>query len=241
MTLNTNIHRNTMIQILKDIYSDTTIGPVLGFKGGTAAYLFYDLSRFSVDLDFDLLDESKEDYVFEKVGDIIEKYGVFRERYKKRHTLFFMISYAENLQNIKVEINRRKSISKYEIMNLLGISMLVMVREDMFANKLLAMVDRIGKTNRDIFDVWFFLKNNWVFNEEIIRQRSGMSVVGFLQKAIAVLEAMSDKNILSGMGELLNEKQKTWVRTELKNNTLFLLRLAADNENKKQFSNLNNS
>lgn len=36
-----------------------------------------------------------------------------------------------------------------------------MVREDMAAHKMVAMLERIGKTNRDIFDVWFFLKNNW--------------------------------------------------------------------------------
>ncbi|EKD46392.1 MAG: hypothetical protein ACD_67C00250G0003 [uncultured bacterium] len=222
-----------MLQILKDIYADTTIGPVLGFKGGTAAYLFYDLNRFSVDLDFDLLDSSKEDYVFEKIEAILEKYGIFRDKQKKRHTLFFMISYESNLQNVKVEINRRESISKYETKTFLGISMLVMTKEDMFANKLLAMVERIGKTNRDIFDVWFFFKNNWDFNKEIVEQRSGMSSVDFLQKAINVLDAMDGGNILAGLGELLDEKQKVWVKAELKNDALFLLRLAVDSEIRK--------
>lgn len=64
MTLNVPEHKNILLQILKDIYSDTTISPFLGFKGGTAAYMFYDLDRFSVDLDFDLLDETKKEIVF---------------------------------------------------------------------------------------------------------------------------------------------------------------------------------
>jgi predicted nucleotidyltransferase component of viral defense system len=234
MTLDANKHRNIMLQILKDIYADMTIGPVLGFKGGTAAYLFYDLNRFSVDLDFDLLDQSKEDYVFEKIEAILEKYGIFRDKQKKRHTLFFMISYEESLQNVKVEINRRETISKYETRTLFGISMLVMVKEDMFANKLLAMVDRIGRTNRDIFDVWFFFKNNWDFNDEIIEKRFGMPIADFLQKAINVLDAMNDNNILAGLGELLDVKQKAWVKEHLKNDTLFLLRLALDNETRKK-------
>ena len=42
--------------ILKDIYADITINSLLGFKGGTCAYFFYNLPRFSVDLDFDLLE-----------------------------------------------------------------------------------------------------------------------------------------------------------------------------------------
>ena len=62
--LNIEKHKGILVRILKDMYTDNTLGPVLGFKGGTAALLFYDLSRFSVDLDFDLLDPEKEDYVF---------------------------------------------------------------------------------------------------------------------------------------------------------------------------------
>lgn len=57
---NKDKHTLIMTQILKDIYSDVTISSLLGFKGGTAAYLFYDLPRFSVDLDFDLLENSEK-------------------------------------------------------------------------------------------------------------------------------------------------------------------------------------
>ena len=64
MVLNISTHKTILFQILKDIYSDTLISPFLGFKGGTAALLFYKLGRFSVDLDFDLLGESKEDLIF---------------------------------------------------------------------------------------------------------------------------------------------------------------------------------
>lgn len=54
MTVDYAKHKNILLQILKDIYSDTTIAPYLGFKGGTAAHLFYNLNRDSFDLDFDL-------------------------------------------------------------------------------------------------------------------------------------------------------------------------------------------
>lgn len=36
---------------------------ILGFKVGTAPYLFYNLDRFSVDLDIDLLNTTKENIV----------------------------------------------------------------------------------------------------------------------------------------------------------------------------------
>jgi hypothetical protein len=40
MGLEITTHKNILIKILKDIYTDSNIGPILGFKGGTAAYLF---------------------------------------------------------------------------------------------------------------------------------------------------------------------------------------------------------
>lgn len=83
MTLNPIIHKNILIKILKSIYTDNTIGPVLGFKGDTAMYLFYNLSRFSVDLDFDLLDPEKEDYAFDQIRKILENYGTIKQAEKK--------------------------------------------------------------------------------------------------------------------------------------------------------------
>ena len=50
MKLDISTHKTILFQILKDIYSNTRIAPFLGFKGGTAALLFYGLDRFSVDM-----------------------------------------------------------------------------------------------------------------------------------------------------------------------------------------------
>jgi len=233
MTLNITTHKNILIKILKDIYTDSTIGPLLGFKGGTAVYLFYNLNRFSVDLDFDLLDAEKADYVFEQIKKILENYGAIKEAEKKRFNLFYVLAYDDKVpgaQNIKVEINRREFGSKYEVKSYLGISMKVMVQEDMFAHKLCAMYERIGKTNRDIFDVWYFLQNEWPVNKKIVEERTKMSFKEFLQKCINSLGKMTDQNILSGMGELLDAKQKDWVKAKLRTETIFLLKLKLQNE-----------
>lgn len=233
MSLDIATHKNILIKILKDIYTDHALGPILGFKGGTAAYLFYELDRFSVDLDFDLLEESKEDFVFDEVRKILEKYGTIKEAGKKRFNLSFVLSYndkASDAQNIKVDINRRGFGSKYEVESYLGISMKVMVREDMFAHKLCAMYERITKTNRDIYDVWYFLEKNWPVNKEIVETRTGMPFKSFLQKCIDLLEKMEERSILAGMGELLTEKQKDWARAHLKEDALFQLKLKLESE-----------
>ncbi|MBI2340473.1 MAG: nucleotidyl transferase AbiEii/AbiGii toxin family protein [Deltaproteobacteria bacterium] len=219
-----------MTQILKDICMDTSLSPFLGFKGGTAALMFYGLDRFSVDLDFDLLDAARADDVFERVKRILSPYGAMRDAEKKRFNLFFAISYEEAARNIKVEVNLRSFGSRYEIKSHLGIPMLVMVREDMFAHKLVAMKERIGKTNRDIYDVWFFLKNRWPLNQEIVERRTKMPLKDFLPRCIAELERFSDRAILSGMGELLGEKQKAWAKGHLRKDTIFLLKLLLEGQ-----------
>ena len=230
MTLDYSKHKAVLLQILKDIYSDTSIAPYLGFKGGTAALLFYDLDRRSVDLDFDLLDESKEALVFGKIQKIAANYGTITDSYIKKFNLLNVISYAPGAQKIKIEINRRNFGSRYEVKTLLGISMLVMAEADMFAHKLMAMYERIGKTSRDIYDVYFFEKNSWKINKTIIEERSGMSYKDTLMKCIELLEKMDNKRILDGLGELLTDPQKDWARSKLKTETVFLLKDQLESE-----------
>jgi len=230
MTLDINIHKNVLLKILKDIYTNTSLGPLLGFKGGTAAYLFYNLNRFSTDLDFDLLDKSKEQEVFDKVENIIKEYGEIKEKTNKRHTLFFLLSHSGKSQNIKIEINKRSFESQYEVKNYLGISMLVMKKEDMLAHKLVAMTERNKTANRDIFDVHFFLNKDWGINKEIVEKRTEMKFVDYLKKCIKFVESISDREILSGMGELIDEKQKSWVKSKLRQDTMFLLKLILDSK-----------
>ena len=232
MSLNHVNHKTVLIRILKDIYSHPGIGPILGFKGGTAAYLFYGLDRFSVDLDFDLLDSDKKDYVFQEIKNILEKYGRVKIADIKRYSLIFILAYTDkenDAQNVKVEINRRNFGSKYEIKSYLGIPLKVMVKEDMAANKLVAFYERIGKTNRDLYDSWFFLSKDWPINRQLIERRTGMEFKDFLQVCIDLLGGMSTKNMLSGMGVLLTEKQKTWVRNRLKDELHFQLELFLNN------------
>ena len=231
MTLNYSKHKTILLQILKDIYSDPLLATNLGFKGGTAAMLCYGLNRNSVDLDFDLLDEIKTTEVFEKLQKITASYDKVTESRIKRFNLFNVLSYATGEPKIKVEVNRLNFGSRYEMKTILGISMLVMVKEDMFANKLMAMVERIGKTSRDIFDVRFFAKNGWEINKTIVEQRAQMPFKDVLAKCIKLLEQMDNKHILDGLGELLTDAQKDSTRAKLKEDTLFLLRIMLNNLN----------
>jgi len=227
MTLDIARHRTILFQILKDIYSDSEISPYLGFKGGTAAVMFYGLKRFSVDLDFDLLDPEKLDTIFSGVTRHVSNYWTIKLSQKKRFNLFWLLSYEDQAHNIKVEVNRREFGSSYEIKNYLGVPMKVMVKEDMFAHKLMAMYERVGKTSRDIYDVWFFLSERFPVNKRIVEERSGIPFPVFIQRCVEKLTKLGDRHILDGMGELLSQSQKDWTKAKLKEETISLLKLRA--------------
>jgi len=229
--LNKEKHQLVMGRILRDIYSDTSISSLIGFKGGTCCYLFYGLSRFSVGLDFDLLvnDEVAQERVYEKVGDMLKPYGEVKDKYIKHSTIFFLLSYGDVDHNVKVEINVRSLMSNikecYELKEYLGISMLAAKKDYLFASKLAALTNRKTVAMRDIYDVWFFAKNNWDINVEALKARTGKTIKEHIAECILVIEAIKDNEILRGLAELLpDEKAKAWVKTSLREETIFLLK-----------------
>jgi len=219
-----NKHKFFLFRILKDIFEDKELNGILGFKGGTALMFFYDLPRFSVDLDFNLLDKKKEDIVYEKIRELLLKHGTIHDEAKKFYGIVCVLNYGTGERKLKIEISNRDFNDNYEIKNLLGINMKVMISSDMFAHKLCTLLDRKTITNRDIFDCWFFMNNKTPLNKDIVEIRMGFPLADYIQKCIAMLESRSDKNMLSGLGELMNEDMKRFVRTRLRTETITLLK-----------------
>lgn len=220
-----------MGRILRDIYSDTSISSLIGFKGGTCAYFFYGLSRFSVDLDFDLFttDEATQQMVYEKIGVMLKPYGEVKDQYIKRNTIFFLLSYGDTDHNVKVEVNVRILMpdikEHYELKEYLGISLLAGKKDYLFASKLAALTDRRTLAMRDIYDVWFFAKNNWDINVEVLKARTGKTIKEHIVDCIPIVESVKDNEILRGLAELLpDEKAKAWVKNHLREETVFLLK-----------------
>jgi predicted nucleotidyltransferase component of viral defense system len=222
-----NKHKFFMAQILKDIYSDIELANYLGFKGGTALMFFYDLPRFSVDLDFNLID-GQEEVVYEKVRKILLKYGKISDEAKKFYGIIIVLDYAFGERKLKVEISNRIFDNHYEIKNLLGINMKVLTLQDMFSHKLCALLDRNAITNRDIFDCWFFMQKQVPINKALIEGRMNAPLAEYLQKCIEQLESMSDKGLLNGLGELMEDDMKKFVRTKLRTETIVLLKFYKD-------------
>ena len=210
-----NRHKYFLLQVLKDIYSDLELANYLGFKGGTALMFFYDLPRFSIDLDFDLLNAEKEELVFNKVRKIILKHGSIFDEAKKYFGPLIVLDYGIGERKLKIEISNRKFNNRYEIKNLLGFNVKVLLISDMFAHKLCALLDRSITTNRDIFDTWFFLHRQTPVNKSIIEFRMKIPFETHIENCIKHLETMKNKRLLDGLGELMETEMKNFVRIKL--------------------------
>jgi len=222
--LDINRHRYYLVQILKDIYSDLELANCLGFKGGTALMFFYDLPRFSVDLDFDLLQNDAYDLVYDKLRGIVENYGTVFDEAKKHFGPIIVLDYGVGERKLKLEISTRKFDNRYEIKNLLGFNVRVMLVSDMFAHKLCALLDRTTSTNRDIFDVWFFMQAKTPVNKKLIELRMDVPYEKYIDQCIKHLESKKNKRLLDGLGELMDPGLKPFVRTKLLPETIGLLR-----------------
>lgn len=209
MGLDKNKHKEAMIKILREIYFDTEFAGLLGFKGGSAAMFFYDLPRFSVDLDFDLLDETKKEFVLKKIELITNKNP-----------------------SVKINILKPSVKSDYLILSYLGISMLVEDKNDMLAGKLSALLTRKKFASRDLFDLWFFMQKSWEINKESLKIQTGLDYKNALKKAIKMVSKLDGKRLLSGLGELVDEKQKIWIKEKLLKEADFYLRMYLEKETK---------
>ncbi len=213
-------HKINLTNLLVKLYKDSEIAPTLGFKGGTACYFFYDLPRLSVDLDFDFINlskfnDEKKDKIIRKIEDILVKDYEILDSSKKLNTLFWLVSYEKGTRNIKIEISTRDYPNSYEYRNFYGTTINVLKIGDIIAHKLVAIQDRNTTANRDIFDAQYFLRTKYMddINYEIIKYRTGLEKKEFLIGLLKFLEEYKSKSMVEGLGELVTNEQKDWIRS----------------------------
>jgi len=213
--LNIDTHKQQLSKLLISLISDKNLAARLGFKGGTALYFFENLPRFSTDLDFDLIGEIDEKTVKIIREIIVENLKIVDEK-TKRYTWFWLGSYGYGETKIKVEINTRKYPNHYERHDFRGYSVKVMTKADMLAHKLCAISDRRTLQNRDLYDAWWMFSKGYGVNYEIVELRTELKVKDYYQSLLKKLRALPVKyDVLSGLGEVMNDSQKDWVKAKL--------------------------
>lgn len=222
--LDKQTHRNIMLNILLKISADPILARNLVFKWWTALYFLYNLDRFSTDLDFDLVDQSLDKIILEKIWKILKQLWVVKDLRIKRYTIFWLLSYWSIDHNVKIEINLREVTWKHKFINFLWIELNVMNLEDMCSNKLIALTDRSRLANRDIYDIHFMLSNWFKFNKDLIKEKTGKTSEEYVKYCIDFLKKLpKNHSVLDWLWEVLDEKQKAFCKTKMLNETIFLL------------------
>jgi len=215
-------HEQILKNILRDIYTNSSLLARLAFKGGTCLYLFYGLDRFSVDLDFNVIAKDFDDKL---ITDILNSYLQLTDQFQKHFTWLWFGSYQKGMQGVKVEISKRDFPDTYVNKNFYGITIPTLSPDCMFAHKLCAITDRKKMQNRDLYDAHFMFIKDFPINEEIIKIRTGRTLKEYFLYLIDFIEKNVNKNtILEGLGELLSDSQKDRVKETLLRDILFDLK-----------------
>jgi len=215
-------HEMIFKKILRDIYQNNNLQAKIAFKGGTCLYMFHKLDRFSTDLDFNIIED---DFDPEEITKILKTYLKIEE-YNKRYTYFWLGSYEKGKQKIKLEMSKRDYPDSYVNVDFYGLTIPTLSKSCMFAHKLCAITDRKKVVNRDLYDSYFMFKNNFEINEEIIKLRTNKSLKEYMKFLIYFIkEKVNPHDVLQGLGELVDNKQKDWIKAKLLNELIFNLQL----------------
>lgn len=228
MKLNSEKHKQILLQLLVRFFKERELAPQLAFKGGTCAMLFYELPRFSLDLDFDVrrpLHKEESD----TIQMIASQFGKIKDFRDKKYTLFLLLDYQPQAPNIKLEFNKRVwQNNSYKLVQYMGIPISIQDEATLFTNKLVALMDRKSPASRDVFDVFYFLSQGYPLKEELILERTGKSTHQWIKELMPFLKkTFHSKNILNELSYLLqDERQRQWVKTRLLSELTQLLQKA---------------
>lgn len=117
-----NKHRYYLLQVLLAIYRHPEWSQLLAFKGETSLMLFHGLTRFSTDLDFNLLDATKSELVYQELHKLLLKFGTIDDEANKFYGPILVLNYGKGERMLKVEVSNREYPNHYEIRRTLLVS-----------------------------------------------------------------------------------------------------------------------
>lgn len=166
------------------------------------------------------MDIKKEEQIIQGIREILLKYGEIKNETLGKTIHRCIFRYDERSMNIKIELNKRIwQNNKYNHENIENTQILSMAKECVFANKLVALSERFY--SRDLYDVYFFFSQEFPICDAIIYERTGLNTKDFLQQLTKDLpKHFTENSVLTGLGEILDEKQKLRVKKSLLKDTI---------------------
>lgn len=229
------LHKAWLYKILSAVYSDIYLAQNLYFKGGTCASMLGLLDRFSIDLDMDFVGKIEDmPALRERLEKIWVELGL-EIKDQSKNTIQYFLKYPNTTGDRNtVAIDAVFPVPKanvYEAKKFIDIDRTIICQsvETMFANKLVAVLDRFEKhgaiAGRDIYDIQHFFSQGLSFNEAVIMERTGKNTKDFLVELIAFIEKhITEKILVQDLSNLLDADQLRKARKSLKQDTLIFLR-----------------
>jgi len=227
------LHKSYLNRLLMEIVDRTVLAQNLAFKGGTCAAMLGYLDRFSIDLDFDLLNSAAEKELRDELKEVFEGLGLTLVR-ELTNGLFFQLRYLNDpgkrntlkisASGVQVKANLYKVQYFPEIDRVINSQTL----ETMVANKLVAVTDRYTQhkaiAGRDIYDIHTFLVHGYGFHAPILQERTGLEPYQYLSALIQFIKVnVNQKMIDEDLNTLLTPSHFQQIRKILIPETLALL------------------
>jgi len=236
ITLNSqdSAHKAWLYRVLVAIVDNKNLAH-LYFKGGTAAAMAGYLDRFSVDLDFDFVGaETDIADIRRELKKIFKDLGLeIKDESTKvpQYFLKYPTKDSSSRNTLKIDITfPAPSANIYEPIKLNDINRIVMCQNiaTMFANKLVAAVDRFERNNsiagRDIYDIHHFFFNGYKYNTQVIKERTGLSLIEFFKNLETFIDKHISETILDqDLNPLILYERFRQIRKTLKAETLMFL------------------
>jgi predicted nucleotidyltransferase component of viral defense system len=227
-------HKYQMYRLLRGILKDSLLSSGLVFKGGTCAVLRGWLDRFSVDLDFDVVDAGLVEKLRLPIRKLVTDLGFGIKDESKNHLQFFLKYPAPDMvrNTLKLEINDEVSrFNRWELANLAELNLMAQTqtRGTMVANKLVAALNRHQDhgsiAGRDFYDLRHFLSQGFEIETEIVDERMGMQFADYIVKLIDFVEnTVTEKDLFEDLGPLLPATELKRTVLPLREELAFLLR-----------------
>ncbi len=228
------VHKAWLYRTLTELADDTNLMGVFRFKGGTCAAMLEYLDRFSIDLDFDYVGK-KED--ISQIRKQLEKHfinlGLVIKDSSKFGLQYFLKYPAEthSRNTIKFEASfpvPRSNTYEAKYFSDIDRTLVCQTTETMFANKLVAILDRYEKhhslAGRDIYDIHHFFLKGFQYEVEVIEERRQTSLKKFLGELVKFIEEKFTQTILQeDINTLVPIEKFHQIRKFLKGETLQLL------------------
>ncbi len=236
ITLNSQdaIHKAWLYRVLIAIVDNANLHD-LYFKGGTCAAMVGVLDRFSVDLDFDYVGNQKGlGKVRYELEETFKKLGLEIKDTSVKVPQFFLKYPTKNSSDrntLKIDITfPPPKANIYKPVRLVDVGRVVICQNiaTMFANKLVAVLDRFERNNsiagRDIYDIHHFFMNSYDYNKDVIIERTNLSLIDFFEKLSDFINKHITETILSqDLNPLVPYERFNKLRKVLKRETLMFL------------------